>query len=443
MVRDGVITTNNIANKGFSNPAPHIPPEKDSFKLSSKDISSLVSKIKANNITDINAIKDIATFSGAKTFNVNHLSDHQISKLVSAVRNNIAENVAELIYNTKTSEKLAGINAKEKAHIDRILANLRQSNISDLNQAVEFVKSQSADNPNLLSKISGRLINIVNHSNNGQPQTTYIGLARDSYTPAVSIQSDKFINPFKSDTLMRSDQPRNATEAKEFLSQLLSGRNRITNPQATNDISNLILASYLRGDRTAISVNEEMLKGNLKQLSSIDKMTLQDQVLHKNVSYINDIAAKIASEKARVIIICRLAGEIAFTSTAALSVASLVGTSPLIGILGGFALTLIAAIAGFIIGKAAGDGIGRIITNTAAELITPEEQEAHLREINLLEEERKKKQEAETLLAEEIDDIEDNPYIEGANIKDFALPDYNASETLKTSILFKKKPSNV
>jgi hypothetical protein len=444
LVRDTVVTAAATSNKNTGQNRRAILQREDSFKLSGKEISRIVESIKANNITDINAIKDMATFKNAKGFNVDNLSDHQVSKLVSAVRHNIAENVAELIYNTKNNEKLLDITAKERAHIDKILVKLRQSHITDLNQAIDFVKSHSHENPGLFSKISNRLINIVHHNENNAQQLKFGQLVKDNYTPAFAADANRFTNPFKSDIYSRQNQPRTAAEAKEFLNQVITSKrgSSSANAQATADLSNLILSSYLRGDRNPLYIAEEMTKGNIKQVSNVDKMFLKEEVLHQNVSYVNDVAAKVATQKAKTIITCRLAGQIGCSATGALSMAALVGTSPLIGLLGAFALTLIASIVGFVVGRAVGETIGKVMTGTDLELMTPEEYEEIKNEIKALEDERKKKNKSNSQVVEETEEeLDDDVRSEEDSHpqKNSREIEFKASEILKNIILFKRR----
>lgn len=441
LIRDTIIKNNPSSSNNASIIKHHIHPVKDSFSLSQVEINHLIDTIKANNITDIHSIKDIATFKDVKGFNVNNLSDHQWSKLVAVVRSNIAENVAEVIYNTKNNEKLQGITTKERAHIDRILAKLRQSHITNINQAIEFVQQQSSNNPNLLSKLSGRLINIVKQN---EQQLSLNNLTKDSFSPAVSIEAGKFSNPFKSDSTTRANQPRTSAEAREFLNQISAKNSSQTNinHQGNADLSNLIIANYLKGDKNAIATAEEMAKNNIKQLSNIDKMQIGDKVLHEKISYINDVAAKAATEKAKTIIICRLIGQVGGSIVGALGMATMVGASPLIGLLGAFALTLIAAVVGFILGKATGEMIGKVYTGTDLESMSPEEYEEVERQIELLKEEsREKRRRQKAIEASSVEEIEDPDTSISEEPKDknaFNYIDIKTSEALKSRAISTK-----
>lgn len=452
LVRDTLTTTGagqNRASGTFNSPKVSLEGPKDSLSISSKDLSNIVETIKANNITDIQSIKDYITFKDTgRNFNVNNLSDHQLSKLLSAVRSNIAENLAEVIYNTKNNEKLTEISAKERIYIDNILSKVRNSQITNLSQAIDLVKSQSADNPNILSKISGSLL-IVVHQNEQQVSSNI--LRKDSFTPSFSIDSSRFSNPFKSDFLTRSNQPRTVSESKDFLKDLMTtnndARRQFTSPQGTTELSNLILSEYLRGKNPQLSP-EELTKSNMKQAIVKDEIWYHERMAHTKVSFINDVAAKIAANKAKTILSCRIVGEVGGAVCSALGMASLAGTSPLLGVAGAFIMTLIATVAGFMIGKAAGEGLGKVLTNTSFNLATPEEYERYKKEVEDLERERERQKKSAQQTAEE-DDNEDESYEEESYEEDdnerennngfFNTIDTRVSNALKSKILFRKK----
>ncbi|MEW5820140.1 MAG: hypothetical protein AB1782_08095 [Cyanobacteriota bacterium] len=450
LIRDTLSTSGQTVNKQPNSsiiPKALLKESKDSVSISSRDITSIVSTLKANNVTDIQAIKDyVSTKETSGNFGYQNLTDHQWSKLVATVRNNIAENLAEAIYNTKQNNKLVEITAKEKAHIDTILSNIRNSQVTNITQAIDLVQSHSSDNPGLLSKISGRLINIV-QSNNGNQQSSLNALKNDSYTPAFAMDPNKFTNPFKSDIITRNNQPRTTTESKEFLREVLSNpqqRQQLLGANAnTVDVSNLILSNYLRGKNPNL-LPEDLAKSNMRQMAVEDQIWHNEKMTHRNVSFINDVAAKIAANKAKTIISCRIAGEIAGAATGSLGMASLVGTSPLIGIMGALAMTLIATIIGFAIGKVAGEGLGKVITNTSMELATPEEYEKYKKELEELEERRERqKREAQEEEFEEDEEQEDNDLDEDES-QTFSTNFFNSIDTkvsnaLKTKILYKKK----
>lgn len=444
VVKDILTTSSAAHNKNVNNQKSYIPESKDSLSLSQKEFTLLEESVKASNITDIESIKDAATFKDLKGFDFNRLTDYQLTRLISIVRNNIAENIAEVIYNTKNNERLLEITAKEKAFIDNILVKLRQSQINNINQAIDFVKSHSSDNPNLLSKISSRLLNIVaNNEQQTQPQT----IDKDRFTSSISMEATKFTNPFRSNSSTRGDIPKTSGEAKEFLNQILTTnkneRDPSINPQAINDMSNLILANYLRNNNN-LTIPEEMLQGSLKQISSEDQVWLHEKKLHSNVSYLNDVAAKVASEKAQTIIICRLAGETGCATVAALGMASLVGSSPLIGIVGAFILTMAATILGFIVGKTAGEGFGKILTGTNFDTADYDDHKELESEIKRLELNRQQQQQQDSQQEGNSDENKEESEKESTNpekpkVLTFDEIDHKVSDALRSKVIYRKK----
>lgn len=447
LVKDTLTTGKTAANKQPAAPKPNLTQGKDSFSVSSRDISNIVATLKANNVTDINAIKDYVTSTESvksSNFTFDSLSDTQVRKLISAVRANIAENVAEVIYSTKNNNTILEMSSKERAHIDNVLGKLRNSQITSMSQAIDFVQRHSENNPGLLAKVSGRLTSLV-HQNTQETPNIFNSLRQDSYTPAISIEQRSFTNPFKGDVVMRQGQQRSPAEAKEFLSNIFAANSNATNktgnPQGATDMSNVILAGYLRGKTTPEMRAEELSKKGITSMAIEDQVWYQEKVAHSKVSFINDIAAKIAADKARVIITCRIVGEVGGATAAALGMASLAGATPIIGIIGAFAMTMVASVLGFIVGKAAGEGMGKIITNTNFDGYTPEEYERIQEEIHLLEDERER-QERESRQSAEEETEEDEAVEEETNSTNntgfFSNIDNKVSQALKSRVIYKK-----
>ena len=443
IVRDTLTTSSSTNNKGPSTLRAAIPAAKDSVTISTKDINQIIETIRANNITDINEIKDSLSLKDTRSnFALTSLSDHQLARVLSAVRANIAENLAEVIYNTKNNEKLLDITAKEKAHIDSILTKVRNSQITNLRQAIDFVQSHSSDNPSIMSKISGSLLNIV-HQN--EQQNVFNTLRQDNFTPAFSFEPAKFSNPFKSTADTRNIQPRTRAEAQQFLREAIATnqdiRRQMAIQQNTVDMSNLILANYLSGKNPEL-IAEEMTKGGIKGMTIEDQVWYQEKIAHKNINFLNNVAAKVAANKAKIIITCRLAGQVGGAAAGALGMASIAGATPLIGIVGAFMLTLVASIAGFTLGRAIGEGLGKTITKTDFGSRTPEEYEEYVRQIKLLEQEKEeqerksKQQYVETEESEEETDTE----ITSSTTKTSLFDDIDSkvSAALKSKILYKR-----
>lgn len=440
MVRD-TLTTTGVANKASAVPQRTVIPEvKDSFSISQRDLSNIIETIKANNITDINSIKDIVSAKDtSKNFSLNSLSEHQLSRLLSVVRNNIANNLAEVIYNTKQSDKSINITSKERTHIDKILNTVRQSQITNINQAIDLVRSHSSDNPGLMSKLSGRLVNIIQNNQQTQPINT---IKQDSFNPSLAMDPNKFTNPFKSTAESRSQQPKTVAESKEFFREVLSSNQTKSNslilPGNTTNISNIMLSEYLSG-KNPNQLSNNLTKTNIQRMAIEDQVWYQNTITHNKVSFINDVAAKVAANKAKVIITCRIIGQVGGAAVGALGMAALAGASPIIGIVGAFVLTLAATVAGFAAGKALGDGVGKAITNTSFELKTAEEYEAYDKEIELLEEERERRNKQQQEPDEETSEEESEEITTTkSNANFFDEIDSKVSDALRTKTLYRK-----
>lgn len=444
MVRD-TLTTTGAANKPVQNQQRVVIPEtKDSFSISQTDLRNIIETIKANNITDINSIKDIVSIKDtSKNFNINRLTDHQLSNLLSVVRNNIANNIAEVIYNSKQSENSINITSKERTHIDKILNTIRQSQVTNIDQAVDLVRSHSSDNPSLMSKISGSLVNLIQNNQHNQAPNT---IKQDSFNPSLAMDPNKFTNPFKSNAESRSQQPTTVAESKEFFREFLNSNQTKDNPliaaNSTTNISNIMLSEYLSG-KDPNQLSNKLTKTNIQKMAIEDQVWYQNTIAHNKISFINDVAAKVAANKAKVIITCRIIGQVGGAAVGALGMASLAGASPIIGIVGAFVLTLAATVAGFAAGKALGDGVGKAVTNTSFELKTAEEYEAYDKEVELLEEERnrrnKQQQNNENQQQEEKEDDPEEVDTSKSTKNFFDEIDSKVSEALRTKTLYKKK----
>ncbi|MGD9579988.1 MAG: hypothetical protein AB7V50_01325 [Vampirovibrionia bacterium] len=444
MVRDTLTTTNAANKQSQQQQRVSIPETKDSFTISQKDLSNIIETIKANNITDISSINDIVSNKDtAKNFNISSLADHQLATLLSAVRNNIANNIAEVIYNTKQNDKSLNISTNERNHIEKILSSIRQSQVTNIDQAIDIVRSHSSDNPNLISKISGRLVNLIQSNKDTQGISV---LRNDVFNPSSVMDPNKFTNPFKSTAETRSMQPKTVGESKEFFREMLTSNqqrdNSLMTTNNTINMSNIMLSEYLRG-KNPNEVANSLNKTGIQKMAIEDQVWYQNQIEHNKISFINNIAAKIAADKAKVIITCRLIGQIGGSAIGALGMASVAGASPLIGIVGAFVLTLAAAVAGFAAGKAMGDSVGKTITNTSLELKTAEEYEAYEKEVERLEDERNRQNKKDNNQSEETEDEEDTETEESENItfsKNFFNEiDTKVSNALRTKTLYKKK----
>jgi hypothetical protein len=361
--------------------------------LSETEILRIISSIKANKITDIQSIKDAVTFRDTDGFSVDGLTDHQLANIVLAVRSNIAEQIADVIFSVKSKDNPLDMSSKDKANIDSILIKLRDSRVTNMDQALEFVRNHSSDNPNLLSRISSQLASIVS-ANNQQNNRPHMDLKTDAYVSAASADPTKYQGVFKSNADSRSMQPKSVNDAKEFLGQIVGNKHHEreldANPVVVDQVSNMLLSSYLktikRDEHGNIVLPEEMLKKHVRQLVVEDVVMHKENVLQHNISYINDIAAKVATQKAKTIITCRLVGEVTGAVSSAIGMASFTGASPLIGLAGAFVLTMMATVLGYAIGKVGGETIGKLMTGTKLsidDLDEYEELEEKLKEYEL------------------------------------------------------------
>lgn len=326
----------------------------DSFSLSRNDLDRIISTLSSSNITDFDTIKKIVSFNDTERFVIEKLTDFQSDELLSVIKNNISNTIAENIYKTTNNEMIIDLTNKEKAIFDSILSKLQQSKVTNINQAIEFIRSHSSENPTLISKISERLISLVV---NIEPQSPLNTLKEDSFSPGFSLDPNKFTNPFKSNVYSRSTQPKTAEESKEFYSQIINtdkDRQR-QNEKNIAEASNLIASQLL---------NKNLSDKALKNLKAEDQVWVNNNMLLKNTTFINDVAAKVATKKAKTIITCRLIGEVGGAIVGALGMASVAGVSPLIGIVGAFVLTILSTVVGFIVGKVSGEMIGKIISGT-------------------------------------------------------------------------------
>lgn len=433
LAKDVLITASSKQTRPNNDLKKYIPEAKDSVSLNTKDFNQVLEAIKANKVTDISAIKDVATFKEVSKFDYNGLSDHQLSNVLEVIRYNISEKLAEVIFNAQHNDKLADISTKERALINNILLKVQQSQVTSLSQAIDFVQRHSEENPGLLSKISGSLLSVIQHN----PQQNQFNQPKaDSFTPSFSIDN-RASNPFRSNHATRSNQPRTSEEAKEFLDQLINSkekRNPNVNPQAVANMSNLILANYLRNSNKEM-IPEEMVKACLKQVSNVDQMMFHNNILANNVSFINDVAAKIAANKAKTIINCRIIGEIAGSTVAALGMATIAGSCPFVGLIAAFALTLAAGVMGMVLGKALGEEIGKIITGTNLNMkpddyenVIEDYQEPEGNQSHQGQEDSQEEPEETEAVAEEPKDNHAFGYI-----------DTEVSEALKSRIIYRKK----
>lgn len=366
MSSDVLLTSSRTMKK----PAAQTASVRDSFDVSERDFDQIAQTVIDERITDLDQIKDIISYhkhsnSIQDRFNIDSLTDYQLSRLISIVRENIAEKIANRILKSKNNDKFITMTQQEKASIANILNRLRQSQITNIAQAIDFVRNNSVDNPGLFAKISSNLLSIV--QNNQTAFTASTGPRNDIYVPTGAVSPfETQINPFKKDIRFRLFNKDISDESLAFVNNILStDRERLNsyNPETIEQVTNLIIAHYLK-DRNNVILPEEVIKSSISQIKIEDQIWYQDNILHTSVSYINDIAAKIATEKAQTIITCRIVGEVSGSMAFALGTAYVVGTSPLIGLLGAFSLTLFAAILGLTLGKTAGEEFGKLITGT-------------------------------------------------------------------------------
>ena len=100
--------------------------------------------------------------------------------------------------------------------------------------------------------------------------------------------------------------------------------------------------------------------------------------------------------------------------------------------------------AGFAIGKAAGEGLGKVVTHTSLNLTTPEELEEYKRRVEELEEERKRLKQAEGIVDEEDEEEDDDDDYEEEdddtdNTNFFNTIDSKVSNALRSRIFYNKK----
>jgi len=438
IIKDTLIKTDHSAVKTTA-PSKSIHNKiSDSVVLSRNDLDKIVSTISDSKIMDFQTIKDAATFSGTENFDIKKLSDNQLEELFSAVKRNITETIAETIYNTTHNEKLLELTAKEKTLFDNILIKLQQSKVTDISQAIEFIQSHTSENPGLLAKVSELLIPLTNKHNVSTPLNN---LKEDIFSGNFNTDPNRFTNPFKSNIYTRNDQPKSVDEAKDLLSQIINNDiNRLKqNEKAIADTSNLIAGQLLSNKQSKI------LENNINILKSEDQVWVNNNMLLKNTTFINDVAAKVATKKAKTVITCRLLGEVGGAVTGALGMASIAGASPLIGIVGAFALTILATVVGFVLGKISGEAVGKLLSGTSVEnydnnpyenIETPVDKvssEQQGKQNNKDKNEKENKQDDEDSNKDEVSTEE--PVT--PSFSDFMM-DKKASEVLKTSVLYKK-----
>lgn len=338
--------------------------------ISEKDFLHIQNSLRSGGYTDIRILEDIVSFKDSANFKMGRLSDWEFSKLKEIIQQNIADKVNVGRQSAESRDKYIEASNKEKAFVNNVLAKLRSGQVSNISQALDIAQASTSGNAKgIISQISGQISDIVRSNQPSQSDSLSLSSNALSGTDKISSAGNKTSGMTGVASAKKAIATINpATSIQNKAKNIILGyfgKNQITGSiddgalKAAEMASAELLSRYLKRDNSFF-IPSAFLTGKLE--TKISQVGYHDDVLANDANYLNEVATRIAAAKASTIYTCRIVGEIVGATSGMLGMAAVsTATAMAPGI--GLGMGIIAALAGMMVGKAAGEQTGKIFVN--------------------------------------------------------------------------------